>query len=173
MIYQVEMVMLKILLCQGYIGQLHHIHGFKVNYVIQTKNCLRQAPLNSIWEGSGNVICLDVLRTLNKEPSVFDELLKEIEAAKGMDSVFDLFVTKMKNDINYSIKNGSMEFNLRQIVDCLAVSLQGSLLLRYGNKVIAESFIRSRMSEKNNFTYGTLTNDVNISKILERISYKN
>src|SRR5881409_3517754 len=80
----------------------------------------REAPLNSIWEGSGNVICLDVLRAMAKEPESIDEVLAEIS---GVDSRIDGFVTQ--------IDLAASEESARRMTSQLAVALQASLLVRF------------------------------------------
>lgn len=108
----------------------------------------RQSPLNSIWEGSGNVICLDVLRGFDS----ISYLLEEISLAKGMDKAFDIYLLNLINFVSQFSKNPQSLDNQRQariLCDQIAVCFQASLLLRFSTSQIAESFIASRLAKQN------------------------
>jgi putative acyl-CoA dehydrogenase len=102
----------------------------------------REAPLNSIWEGSGNVICLDVLRSLEREPGSLVALLSELGEAKGVDRRFDAALTALKNDLPELARH---EGQARRLVERLAVMLQAALLLRYAPERVADAFIACRI----------------------------
>jgi putative acyl-CoA dehydrogenase len=113
----------------------------------------RQAPVNGIWEGSGNVICLDVLRTIAREPVSLDALFAELTLARGGDRRLDLAIEKL----NEMLRNHSdAEQHARRITESTALLLQGALLLRYGPEAVADAFCATRLSTDGGATYGTL-----------------
>lgn len=112
----------------------------------------RQQPLLSIWEGSGNVVCLDVLRAMQREPETVEALLAEFEPP-------------WRGDAEAALAEAD-EAGARRLVERLAVALQGSLLLRYAPAEVADAFLaRSRAGR---FAYGTLGKDVDSGSIVER-----
>lgn len=100
----------------------------------------RQSPLNSIWEGSGNVISLDIVRALNSSPKVSECLLNEFEKARGLDKHYDIMLDNVKNEISNPMGVGP-----RCLADHLALVLQGGLLLRFGESHVAETFCKLRL----------------------------
>ena len=106
----------------------------------------REAPLNSIWEGSGNVNALDVLRALTREPASVAALCKELDAA--IDRVEELAVSAFAADA---------QVNARRVVEELALTLQSSLMARFAPEAIAEAFLESRLGGGHGTTFGTLT----------------
>ena len=110
----------------------------------------RQAPLNSIWEGSGNVQCLDVLRALAKEPATGAALLAEITAAGGMYPVLDRVADALPGQLA-----AASEVGARHLVERLALALQASLLLRIQSPA-ADAFCRSRLDGGHGLAMGTL-----------------
>jgi putative acyl-CoA dehydrogenase len=125
----------------------------------------REIPLNSIWEGCGNVICLDVLRAMKKEPSSFDALMQEIEKGVGNNSILDAWVNDLKKDLP---QLSSDESRARQMVERLALALQGSLLIQNSPSFISEAFCASRLTENWGNAFGTLPHQVDFGPILER-----
>lgn len=106
----------------------------------------RHSPLNSIWEGSGNVICLDVLRAHKLIPT----FVAEIKQCSGIDSNVDSYIMHMEKFLYASCRDSNVmssetQYAARHIVDQLAVAYQASLLLRYGCPKIAEMYIQSRI----------------------------
>jgi len=127
----------------------------------------RQAPLNSIWEGSGNIQCLDVLRALRREPATADALLAELEPARGLNEHFDLFFAAQRLLLKIPIYP---EAGARQWVESLALLLQGAILLRSGSPM-AEAFCYSRLSGAHGWTFGTLDPDeVDTGPLLRRVA---
>jgi putative acyl-CoA dehydrogenase len=112
----------------------------------------RQAPLNSIWEGSGNIQCLDVLRALAREPECAQALRAELEAAAGRETDFDMAVLPLLAELEGG--NGD-EAGARSLVEWLALALQAGVLLRAGSP-IAEAFCRSRLGAAHGLAFGTL-----------------
>ena len=99
----------------------------------------RQSPLNAIWEGSGNVICLDVLRALHKEPASGAALLAEINLARGADARLDATVDKLGAALSTGTP-AQLERGARQLVDTMATALAASLLLRHAPSEVADAF---------------------------------
>ena len=110
----------------------------------------RQAPLNSIWEGSGNIQCLDVLRALAREPAAVDALLAELDAASGADRDHDAMLPALRESLR-----GTDEAGARLLVERLALALQAGVLLRAGSP-LAGAFCRSRLGGGHGLAFGTL-----------------
>ena len=125
----------------------------------------RQAPLNSIWEGSGNIQCLDVLRALSREPDAGARLLAELEAATGLHATLD------RRDHCRCVMScadpGDAEAGARFLVERMALALQASVLLRAASPV-AESFCRSRLGGKHGLVFGTLPGDTAFTALIDR-----
>jgi putative acyl-CoA dehydrogenase len=125
----------------------------------------RDAPLNSLWEGAGNVQCLDVLRATQKDPSTFEALQQEIASAAGRNSIFDRFV----GSLNSTKQMGTnIEFGARWFVEKMALALQATALIRSGNQVIADNFCAARLTESLGLAFGTLRSNDGIAMLLER-----
>ena len=122
----------------------------------------RQAPLNSIWEGSGNVQCLDVLRALAREPEAVRALEAELQVAAGRDAVFDGFVAKLPAQLAHANEAGA-----RLLVERLALALQAAVLMR-ANSPIAALFVRSRLGGERGQVFGTLPPEAAVAEVLER-----
>jgi putative acyl-CoA dehydrogenase len=103
---------------------------------------VREAPLNSIWEGSGNVIALDVLRALAREPAAGEAVLAEVDAAAGGDVRLDAAAKQLRADLAGPLD----EADGRQVATRLALALQGSLLVRHAPAAVADAFCASRLS---------------------------
>jgi putative acyl-CoA dehydrogenase len=125
----------------------------------------REAPLNSIWEGSGNVQCLDVLRAIRKTPESLGALLAEIWEARGGDHRLDLYV----NEIRAQLESGEdLEVQARRLVERLALALQASLLVRHAPAEVADAFCASRLAGDGGRAFGTLPPGTDFKTILER-----
>jgi putative acyl-CoA dehydrogenase len=125
----------------------------------------RDVPVNSIWEGSGNVQCLDVLRSMQKEPASVEALFSELKLASGTNKNFDKFVNNIEKEL---FDNNNLEFRARRTVERLALALQAAVLLRNAPDFIADAFCNSRLSEENYLNFGTLPAGVEIEKIIAR-----
>lgn len=125
----------------------------------------REMPLYSIWEGSGNVICLDVLRAMAKEPESFVALMSEIKQAQGSDQRLDSFVEKLERELKSAT---NAETQARYFNEKLALALQGSLLVRFGHPAIADAFCASRLGDQWGHVFGTLPNGIDFNAIIER-----
>ena len=125
----------------------------------------REAPVNAIWEGSGNVQCLDVLRAIHKEPATLEAFISELEQTRGQSKKLDCYIDELKDSF---IDTSNLEYRSRSIVDRMAVALQASVLLQHDNSSIAESYISSRIKSGRSFNLGTLDQSVNCSEIIRR-----
>jgi putative acyl-CoA dehydrogenase len=125
----------------------------------------RDAPLNSIWEGSGNVAALDVLRAMIKEPEGLAAFLAECEVALGAEPR----LAAPLDGVRARLASGDeLEFQARRIVEDLAVALQGSLLVRYAPPPVADAFCAARLGGDGGRVYGTLPPGVDAGAILDR-----
>jgi len=129
----------------------------------------REAPVNGIWEGSGNVICLDVLRALEREPESTDALLAELNAARGADRRYERFVERLERRL---AERGGLEGRMRRLVEDTALALQASLLLRHAPPAIADAFCASRLDDApgggHGLAFGTLPAGLDFRVIIER-----
>ncbi|MGH8551008.1 MAG: acyl-CoA dehydrogenase family protein [Methylococcales bacterium] len=125
----------------------------------------REAPLNGIWEGSGNVVCLDVLRTLNKEPDSADAFLAEIETARGIDNRVDSCVESIKRIL---VSLTVDEQSARRIVEKMALCLQAVLLIQYAPPEIADAFCATRLGKDWGHAFGTIPSGLPLNDIVER-----
>lgn len=124
----------------------------------------RQAPLNSIWEGSGNIQCLDVLRALSREPATGAAVLAELTAALGRDAVFDGWLEQMQIELTLG---NTTESGARLLTERLALGLQAAVLLT-AQSPAAELFIRSRLGGEHGLAFGTLPAGGNITGLVAR-----
>jgi putative acyl-CoA dehydrogenase len=125
----------------------------------------RESPLNSIWEGSGNVIALDVLRAIEHEPETVEALFAEIDRARGSDRRFDDFAAAIRTEWKSLAADPRQA---RRLVERLALALQASLLLRYSPKCVADAYCAARLAGDAGLVYGTLPPGVDVSQIIER-----
>ena len=129
----------------------------------------RESPVNAIWEGSGNVQCLDTLRALQKSPESLDAFLGEVNLARGSDRRFDGFVDRLATDFGAAVtRPKQIAFQARDLVDRLAVSLQASLLIRHAPAAVADAFCASRIGGQGIHNIGALPVGVDASAIIQR-----
>ena len=125
----------------------------------------REAPLNGIWEGSGNVICLDVLRALKRDPDSVPLLLNEIGAARGanrhLDATLQLLETELRSP-------EGAEARARHLTELLAKALQASLLIQHASNPIADAFCESRLGGRWGSAFGTLQDPSVFPTLIER-----
>jgi putative acyl-CoA dehydrogenase len=126
----------------------------------------REAPLNSIWEGSGNVNALDVLRVVRKEPQAIDAVMAEIALAKGGDQRLDAYAGQLLQDVRRDIA----ETGARRIAGRIALALQGSLVVRHSPAAIADAFCASRLDGDWGHAFGTLPEACDFSGICGRMN---
>lgn len=125
----------------------------------------REAPVNSIWEGSGNVNALDVLRAMRREPSTLSALFQEIEEGRSGDVRLGRAIDDLKKDLG---GREDIETRARHLVERMAIVLEASLLLRFGDPAVAELFVASRVAGDWGHTFGTLKPDQRLKSVIER-----
>ncbi len=127
----------------------------------------RELPVNSIWEGSGNVMCLDVLRALSREPQTREALLAEFSLARGADSRYDRRLAALARDL----AGPHEEASARHLVGRLALQWQAALLLQHSPGAVADAFCASRLGDDAmaGFTFGALPAGCNAGEIAARV----
>jgi putative acyl-CoA dehydrogenase len=128
----------------------------------------RDAPLNSIWEGSGNVAALDVLRAMVREPEGLPAFLAECSLAAGADRRLDAHLQRVRDASVAVFESGEPQFSARRVVEDLAVALQASLLVRDAPPAVADAFCAARLAGEGGRVYGTLPAGVDARAIVER-----
>jgi putative acyl-CoA dehydrogenase len=138
----------------------------------------RDAPLGSIWEGSGNVAALDVLRAMVREPDGLPSFLAECELAAGGDGRLDAHLARVRDQARTLLAGSQGEsleaslydsqFGARRIVEDLAVALQASLLVRHAPPAVANAFCAARLGGEGGRVYGTLPRGVDARAIVDR-----
>jgi putative acyl-CoA dehydrogenase len=125
----------------------------------------REFPVNSIWEGSGNVMCLDVLRAVAKGPEVRDALAAELALALGRDARFDAYAARLLDGLAAAARE---EFGARRLAEQLVLAVQAGLLLRHAPDYVAEAFVASRIAREPGGAFGRLPDGVDGAAILAR-----
>jgi len=129
----------------------------------------REAPLNSIWEGSGNVIALDVLRALTREPAAVAAVLAEAESAAGADSRLDTAAKRLRAELGDTGGSAGLEALARQVATLMALVLQGSLLVRHAPAAVADAFCASRLGDGGpGPVFGALPSRVDTAALVDR-----
>ncbi|WP_329620600.1 acyl-CoA dehydrogenase family protein [Streptomyces sp. NBC_01255] len=126
---------------------------------------LRESPLNSVWEGSGNVQALDVLRALRTGPASFDAFLREVGAARGADHRLDRAIRDLLVEL---ADLEGIEARARRLVERMALVLQGALLVRWAPPEVADAFCASRLGGDGGSTFGTLAHTLDLRAVVER-----
>jgi putative acyl-CoA dehydrogenase len=126
----------------------------------------RQAPLNSIWEGSGNIQCLDVLRALRKEPASAEAFFAELESVRGGNALLDREIGALRKSLDGDA--AALEPRSRLIVERMALALEASCLVRGGNVAIADAFCESRLGRAHGMAFGTLGDGAPMEALIER-----
>jgi putative acyl-CoA dehydrogenase len=129
----------------------------------------REAPLNSIWEGSGNVNALDILRALSREAGVWEAFRDEVRLAAGADRRLDAAIAELDAAVADPTE---VEVRARRLVEKMALVLQGSLLVRYADPAVADAFCASRLAQDWGHTFGTMPPGVDARAIVERATPK-
>jgi putative acyl-CoA dehydrogenase len=125
----------------------------------------REAPLQSIWEGSGNVAALDALRALARQPQAAEAYFAEVGQAAGADPRLDQAVQRLKAEL---VDPAQAELRARRVVEQLALVLQAALLVRYGDPAVADAFTASRLAGDWGRAFGTLPPGVDTAAIVKR-----
>ena len=125
----------------------------------------REAPLASIWEGSGNVMSLDVLRALVRTPRTLEVFMHELDEARGADRRLDAHLDALRHQF---ADTATLEQRARRVVESMALGLQGSLLVRHGDPAVADAFCAARLGGEGGLEYGTLPAGCDFQAIIER-----
>lgn len=124
----------------------------------------RESPLNSIWEGSGNVNALDLMRVLSREAAAVEAYRVEVEAASGADHRLDSAWKALQDDLR-----DPAEDRARWLAERMAVVLQGALLVRHSPAAVADAFVASRVAGEHGTAFGTLPRGTDVSALLDRL----
>jgi putative acyl-CoA dehydrogenase len=125
----------------------------------------REAPLNGIWEGTGNMICLDVMRAIERDPDTVDAFLGELRSAKGSDARYDRFVERLADDIADASER---QLRMRRIAVSMATAYEAMLFLKHSPHEAADAFIASRLEGLVNRAFGSLPRTTRFDAIVER-----
>jgi putative acyl-CoA dehydrogenase len=125
----------------------------------------RESPVNAIWEGSGNVQCLDVLRVLRKAPAAIEAYFAELALARGAHAALDRAVAALQRDF---LDHADLEYRARGLVDRMALALQASLLLRHAPSYVADAFCASRLAGTGQHNFGALDRGADCAAIIAR-----
>ena len=134
----------------------------------------REAPVNSIWEGSGNVVAVDVLRALTREPSAVAAFAAELDLARGADARLDAAIRRAVSAMQTAAEStdpSAGQCGARALVEQLATTLQACLLTRFAPAYVAEAFVASRLDRAHGHTFGTLSSarvDASAGAVIER-----
>ena len=125
----------------------------------------RESPLNAIWEGSGNVIVLDVLRAAGRSPDSLETFFTELDSGRGIDTRLDDAIDRAKGAIDTAT---DLEFEARRVVEFMAVAWAGTLLARSGYAGSLDAFAASRLAETHGGLYGTLPAGTDVAALMDR-----
>lgn len=125
----------------------------------------RESPVNAIWEGSGNVQCLDVLRAMQKTPAVVEAFFAEVQRAKGGNARLDQWAGALKGELG---RLDALEYRARGLVDRMALALQAALLVQHAPAFVADAFCAARLGQQGAAQYGTLPTGVDCASIISR-----
>jgi len=126
----------------------------------------RESPINTIWEGSGNVQCLDMIRAMNRSPESLDAFMNEVHLAEGKHTLMDKALSDLKVELT---DTSDIEYRSRRIVEKMALTIQASTLLQYGNAEVADAYCQARLNGSNQgWVYGTLPKGIDCASLIER-----
>jgi putative acyl-CoA dehydrogenase len=125
----------------------------------------RESPVNAIWEGSGNVQCLDVLRALRKAPAAIDAFCGELALARGAHALLDRAIGALRRDFG---DPADLEYRARDLVDRMALAMQASLLVRHAPAFVADAFCAARLGDGGPRNFGALDRGADCAAIIAR-----
>jgi putative acyl-CoA dehydrogenase len=128
----------------------------------------REAPVNGIWEGTGNVICLDILRTIARAPDALAAYVGELKAAAGGDRRLDTYVGALEKALKPGKSAAPDEGQARHYVERLALAWQAALLVQFAPHPVADAFCASRLAGTGGRTLGTLGAGADAKAIMAR-----
>ena len=143
--------------------ECHGGNGFIEDHLMA--RLYREAPLNGIWEGTGNVICLDVMRSMQREPETIEVFLDEERQARGANVVLDAFTEDLARRLAESSR---LEPVARRVIEMMVFALQASLLVRYSIPAVADAFCATRLNRDWGQAFGTMPNTLDTQTIVER-----
>lgn len=127
----------------------------------------RESPVNAIWEGSGNIQCLDVLRAMQKTPASVHAYIEELARAKGANVELDRWIAALREEF---ADLEQIEYRARDLVDRMALALQAALLVQHAPAYVADAFCASRLASRGQHNYGSLPRSVDCGAIMKRTS---
>lgn len=143
--------------------ECHGGNGFIADHLME--RLYREAPLNGIWEGTGNVICLDVLRSIQREPQTIEVFLGEVAKARGASPRLDAFTAELGRRL---ANPAALEPVARRVVEMMAYALQASLLVRYSTVAVADAFCATRLNGDWGRAFGTMPQGLDTQAIVDR-----
>ncbi|MEM7076256.1 MAG: acyl-CoA dehydrogenase family protein, partial [Pseudomonadota bacterium] len=152
--------------CPGLVVEALECHGGP-GYVEDSimPRLYREAPLNSIWEGSGNVMGLDVLRAMDREPEAIPAVMAELESSRGNHPNLDRAIDDLRDEL---ADRDGLEGRMRMVTELMALTLQGAVLTRHGTQELAEAFCATRLAARYRGAFGTLPKGVDFDVIISR-----
>ena len=130
---------------------------------------LRESPLNSIWEGSGNIMCLDVLRALTREPRTHQALAELLLPLRGCDPRYDRYLAALLSDLGDLGDSSDAELRARELTQRIALAAQAALLLAHGPAPSCEAFLASRIAAAAPAAFGTLPRGCDFAALSARV----
>jgi putative acyl-CoA dehydrogenase len=143
--------------------ECHGGNGFIEDHPIA--RLYREAPLNGIWEGTGNVICLDVLRSVQREPETVAVFLDEVGSTRGADPRLDAFTRDVADRLG---RPDELETGARRVIEMMAFALQASLMVRYSTPATADAFCATRLDGDWGRAFGTMPKGIDTRSIVDR-----
>lgn len=143
--------------------ECHGGNGFIADHLME--RLYREAPLNGIWEGTGNVICLDVLRSMQRDPETVEVFLGEVTKARGANAQLDTYAGDLARRLN---DPSGLEPVARRVVEMMAMALQASLLVRHSSSAVADAFCATRLDGDWGRAFGTLPGGLDTQAIVDR-----
>jgi putative acyl-CoA dehydrogenase len=131
----------------------------------------RESPVNAIWEGSGNVQCLDMIRAMQRTPESIDALADELQSAKGHLDIYDRYIDTTLAELSLVATKSSEEiqYQSRALIEKIALSLQASSLVNYGDSVVADAFCKARLvGDTSGLLYGGLPRHIDCEYLIKR-----
>ena len=130
----------------------------------------REQPVMAVWEGSGNVIALDVLRAMTREPESIGAFDAEVNKVRGTDPILDAHLDSVRSQLGElaGLDPASAQRRARRVVESMALALQASLLVQYAPATVSEAFVAARLGADRSLEYGALPDGVDLQAILER-----
>ena len=126
----------------------------------------RESPINTIWEGSGNVQCLDMIRAMHRNPESLDAFMNEVHRAEGKHPL----MKQALNELQAALADkDDIEYRSRSIVEKMALAIQASTLLQFGNEEVADAYCKARLDPSNQgWVYGTLPRGIDCASLISR-----